>query len=196
MKALDQAGASSGQALANALPIAEAAAGDPGALISLDRPPGRDTLLAQELPAALFGRSGELLQTQSQVLVVDDEPAIRQLIRRMLEPEGYRVEEAGDGTEALRSLKSRPADCVITDICMPGMGGCDLIAALRRIAPLLPVIAITGAADTRSDSFQNFTRTFGVKRVLTKPFSTHQVLEAVRRLAEGSHQSIVNTTDP
>jgi CheY-like chemotaxis protein len=125
-----------------------------GFFFFFDRSAGHDTLLFQDLPVALCGRSGEFLQTPSQVLVVDDEPAIRQLIRRMLEPEGYRIEEAGDGSEALRSLKSQPADCVITDICMPGMGGCDLIASLRRVAPLLPVIAITGAADTRSDSFQ------------------------------------------
>jgi CheY-like chemotaxis protein len=129
------------------------------------------------------------LQYSSQVLVVDDEPAIRKLLRRMLEPEGYRVSEAGDGWEALRALKSQPADCIITDICMPGMGGCDLIAALRKEAPRLPVIAITGVVDIRSDSFQNLTRAYGVKSVLPKPFTTEQLLEAVRQLAEGKSQT-------
>ena len=121
----------------------------------------------------------------SQVLVVDDEPAIRQLLRRILEPEGYRVSEAGDGSEALRKLKAQPADCIITDICMPGMGGCDLIAALRQQSPLLPVIAITGVVDVHSDSFLNLTRAYGVKSVLPKPFTTGQLLEAVRQLGEG-----------
>jgi CheY-like chemotaxis protein len=121
----------------------------------------------------------------SQVLVVDDEPAIRQLLRRMLEPEGYRVSEAGDGSEALRQLKAQPADCIITDICMPGMGGCDLIAALRLQSPRLPVIAITGVVDVRSDSFLNLTRAYGVKRVLPKPFTTAQLLQAVRQVGEG-----------
>ena len=55
----------------------------------------------------------------SQVLVVDDEPAIRQLLRRILEPEGYRVSEAGDGSEALRKLKAQPAGCPITHPCTP-----------------------------------------------------------------------------
>jgi FixJ family two-component response regulator len=64
------------------------------------------------------------------------------------------------------------------------MGGCDLIAALRKEAPRMPVIAITGAVDIRSDSFQNLTRAYGVKRVLPKPFTTQQLLEAVRQLAE------------
>ncbi len=124
----------------------------------------------------------------SQVLVVDDEPAIRHLLRRMLEPEGVQVSEASDGSEALRTLRSQPTDCIITDICMPGMGGCDLIAALRKEAPRLPVIAITGVVDTESDSFRNLTRAYGVRSVLPKPFTTQQLLEALRQLAGRPHQ--------
>ena len=135
-------------------------------------------------------------EASSQVLVVDDDPAVRLLLRRMLEARGYQVVEAGDGSEALRSLRSRPADCIITDICMPGMGGCDLIAALRREAPRIPVIAITGAVDTSSDSFQNLARAFGVKGVLAKPFTARQLLETVQLLAGGEGQPSVSTSEP
>jgi len=84
--------------------------------------------------------SEKTLQT---ALVVDDDPDLRAVLRHILELEGWRVVEAGDGKEALVRAAEAHLDVVITDIEMPGMGGVELAACLRRRRPGIPLLAIT-----------------------------------------------------
>jgi len=65
------------------------------------------------------------------ILVIDDNAAIRELLRLVLEEEGYEVIEAADGAEGLRRYQAEPTDLVITDLEMPGMDGLELLRALR-----------------------------------------------------------------
>ena len=79
------------------------------------------------------------------MLVVDDEPPLRRLIRRGLEAEQFRVEEAGDGESALQLIQSRlvPFDLVLTDLSMPGIDGRQIQATLRRYRPTIAVLCMS-----------------------------------------------------
>jgi len=86
------------------------------------------------------------------VLVIDDESMVRTLVRRMLEPGGCAVVEAGDGESALRFIqRGQPAiDAVLTDLVMPGIDGFDIVTVLARHRPDLPVICMSGFASAQA----------------------------------------------
>ena len=80
----------------------------------------------------------------AQVLVVDDNPALRLVARAMLEAAGHGVAEAGSGAEALDALCGRRADVVLCDLSLPGMDGLQTIRELRALQPGLKVVAMSG----------------------------------------------------
>jgi two-component system, NtrC family, nitrogen regulation response regulator NtrX len=79
-----------------------------------------------------------------QILVVDDEERIRQSLNGILKDEGYEVQEAKDGTQALKQLETDPPDLVLLDIWMPGMDGMEILERMKAQIPNLPVIMISG----------------------------------------------------
>ena len=115
------------------------------------------------------------------ILVVDDEPMVREFAHRLLEADGHRVIEAGSGQEALRTLRQRAAeiDGVLLDLSMPGMDGTDLLSELRTFAPKLPVIVHSGyPAETTSENLA----AWHVAGVLQKPYRAARLSEMVRRV--------------
>lgn len=84
------------------------------------------------------------------ILVVDDEPAARSGLERILGGESYTVVSAADGHQALEHARQQTFDAVITDLRMPGMSGIDLIGELRELEPTLPVIVATAFGDVQS----------------------------------------------
>ncbi|AEV84372.1 response regulator receiver [Actinoplanes sp. SE50] len=80
------------------------------------------------------------------VLVVDDEPDLRFLHRRILSRAGHEVTEAGDGASALEAVRTSPPDLVVTDMMMPVMGGVEFIRRLRAdpATATIPVLAVSG----------------------------------------------------
>ena len=111
------------------------------------------------------------------ILVIDDNAAIRELLRFLLEEEGYEVIEAADGAEGLQRYQAAPADLVITDLQMPGMDGLELLQALRRMVPTPVLMAISGDQEALTQAKRFTPHTFA------KPLPLEQVLEAVRTLA-------------
>lgn len=104
-------------------------------------------LCAEPTPSAPRGRSTVYQRSpRGRILVVDDEEAIRAVVSRMLQAEGYEVLRARDGMEALRELQEvgGAVDLVVTDLVMPGMGGRALGAELARRYPGLPIVWISG----------------------------------------------------
>lgn len=85
------------------------------------------------------------------ILVVDDDPVMRQVLVRRLERLGHTVVEAGNGSEALQTLRAEPVDLVLTDLRMPEMGGTELLEHLQGDSALreIPTIMISGADDSR-----------------------------------------------
>lgn len=113
------------------------------------------------------------------VLVVDDEPAIRRFVARVLDEEGYEVTEAGDGTEALDMIRAGAAnpEIVITDIVMPKMNGVELLQSLSLLRPALPVILMSGYGAAQL-AVRGIATPCGV---LSKPFSGEVLVAEVRR---------------
>ncbi|MCX5735814.1 MAG: sigma-54 dependent transcriptional regulator [candidate division NC10 bacterium] len=118
----------------------------------------------------------------SRILVVDDEPGMRDLLRILLEKEGHEVLTAADGTAGLAQATSHELDLVISDIKMPGLDGVGLLSALRERALTMPVIMVTAYAESDS-AIQAMKQ--GAFDYLTKPFKVDEIRLVIRRaLAE------------
>jgi two-component system response regulator MprA len=118
------------------------------------------------------------------ILVVDDERAVRDSLRRALELEGYRVELAEDGEQALRRLDLEPApDAVILDILMPGADGLEVCRTIRAVGNAVPVLMLTARAeiDSRVEGLDA-----GADDYLPKPFALAELLARLRALLRRS----------
>jgi YesN/AraC family two-component response regulator len=113
------------------------------------------------------------------ILIVDDDEAIRQMLRDMLEREGFDVLDAANGKEALTLFHITHPDLVITNIVMPEKEGLELIRELRKESPDTRIIAISGGGQYGYVDYLEVARTFGAMRTLAKPFARAQLLEAV-----------------
>ncbi|MEO7600319.1 MAG: response regulator [Opitutus sp.] len=114
------------------------------------------------------------------ILVVDDQPIMREVVCQILEDAGHQVRDAGEGQEALRKLSAERFDLVVTDIVMPEMDGIELIGELRRRYPEIRVIAMSGGSERfpLKDGL-GIARRLGAGVTLTKPFLPEQLVEAV-----------------
>jgi excisionase family DNA binding protein len=112
------------------------------------------------------------------VLVVDDEPAIRDLLTKTLALAEYDVESAPDGRTAIERLRIIPYDLLITDLKMPGLDGLSVIREARRLRADIPVIIITGFS-TEASAIEAVN--LGVSGYLTKPFRVPRVLAAAAK---------------
>ncbi|MFM8551433.1 MAG: response regulator [Nitrospiraceae bacterium] len=118
------------------------------------------------------------------ILLVDDEPALRELVRVILMVDGYRVLEAGSGQEALQILESSPTPIhlLLTDVLMPGMDGQELAERARRRDPELNILLISGCPG-KSDTYEWASR-IGLA-FLPKPFSVEDLTRTVRETLDG-----------
>jgi len=112
------------------------------------------------------------------ILIIDDEEAVRALLRFALEAAGYEVTEAVNGREGLALYRRGPTDLVITDIAMPEMNGLDMMLELTRYFLDAKVIAISGEGEEKN--VLDVAKLLGARRTIQKPFSMSQLLNAVR----------------
>jgi DNA-binding response OmpR family regulator len=115
----------------------------------------------------------------AKVLLVEDEPAVREILRRTLVKHGYEVHEADRPEHAFSLFESAAFDLLITDVVMPGMSGAELARQLRERDPALPVLFVSGYPEgvvepARSCAF------------LQKPFGGKELVRAARRLLEAT----------
>jgi two-component system response regulator MprA len=114
------------------------------------------------------------------ILVVDDERAVRESLRRALELEGYEIELAGDGTEALYRLESsEEPDAMILDVLMPGVDGLEVCRRIRSSGSTLPVLMLTARTEVE-DRVSGLDA--GADDYVTKPFALEELLARVRAL--------------
>lgn len=119
------------------------------------------------------------------VLIVDDEPKIRQLIKTVLGRDGYRVEAAGNGTEMFRKLEEHDIDLVLLDVGIPGEDGFSLARKLRKISDV-PIVMLTGRTDV-VDKVVGLE--IGADDYVTKPFHNRELsarIGSVIRRVRGS----------
>jgi len=126
------------------------------------------------------------------ILVVDDERAVRDSLRRALELEGYDVGLAADGGEALQRLEAEPdPDAIILDVLMPGTDGLEVSRTLRRSGSKVPVLMLTARAEV-GDRVAGLDA--GADDYLTKPFALEELLARLRallrRTADGSSEAL------
>jgi|SRR5579871_2395148 len=114
------------------------------------------------------------------VLVVDDEPGFRSLVRDLLESVGYQVLEAADGKQAVEVRRDHRIDILITDLAMPDVDGIELIRTLVQTRRAPQVIAISGAFE---QGVLNAARLLGAQAALTKPIDVDHLLRLVDGLA-------------
>jgi len=126
------------------------------------------------------------------ILVVDDERAVRDSLRRALELEGYEIELAGDGPEALYRIESdSQPDAVILDVLMPGVDGVEVCRRLRAAGNPVPVLMLTArdAVENRVEGLDA-----GADDYVTKPFALEELLARVRallrRATDGSDEKL------
>jgi CheY-like chemotaxis protein len=120
------------------------------------------------------------------ILVVDDELALRNVMRRVLGREGHEVLVAADGAEGARLWRQSAADLVILDIYMPEMDGIELLVQLRTLAPNLPVVIMSGGDQTRRLDLLMDARLLGAHSILAKPFSLDELRKVVATALESS----------
>ncbi|HEY6068677.1 MAG TPA: response regulator transcription factor [Gaiellaceae bacterium] len=132
------------------------------------------------------------------ILVVDDERAVRESLKRALELEGYEIELAGDGQEALLRLAANgetQPDAVILDVLMPGVDGLEVCRRIRRAGNSVPVLMLTArdAVENRVSGLDA-----GADDYVTKPFALEELLARVRALlrrASDASQEILRFAD-
>jgi len=116
------------------------------------------------------------MMAHKNVLVVDDEDTIREVVRRYLEREGFKVQEAADGYEALDSIKADPPDLIVLDLMLPGIDGLTITQHLRQDRQI-PIIMLTAKGEA-SDRIRGLD--LGADDYITKPFSPQEVVSRVR----------------
>src|SRR6266498_5243933 len=129
--------------------------------------------------------------TPLRILVVDDEPAVRESLRRALQLEGYGVELAGDGSEALYRLESREVepDGIVLDVLMPEVDGLEVARRLRRTGSRVPILMLT-ARDEITDRVAGLDA--GADDYVVKPFALAELLARVRALLRRSADEAVD----
>ena len=114
------------------------------------------------------------------ILVVDDDPVMRESVRDILEIENYKVIEAGDGIDGLPIVKKEHIDLVITDILMPQVEGNELVFKLKKFRPDLKVIGMTGGGRLVSvEQVKQLCPDVLFEKILTKPFLREELLAQV-----------------
>ncbi len=115
------------------------------------------------------------------ILVVDDEPALRELIRQMLEIGGYAVQEARDGEEALDMIDEEPPDAVILDVMMPEMDGITVCKTLRanQATVSLPIVMLSGK--TQREAVAEGLAA-GANKYLCKPASFEELMGSLEEV--------------
>jgi two-component system response regulator MprA len=135
---------------------------------------------------------------KSRVLVVDDDKAVRESLRRSLEFNGYDVVMAADGAEALAGIASAAPDIVVMDVMMPRLDGIEATKALRKAGNDLPILVLT-ARDAVGDRVDGLDA--GADDYLTKPFALQELLARLRALlrravpADGAADEVLTFSD-
>jgi two-component system cell cycle sensor histidine kinase/response regulator CckA len=134
-----------------------------------------DTDASRATPSAALPRTPTLL-------IVEDDVVVRTGIETALKRAGYRAISAANGSEAIKHIQRGGLDLIITDLCMPGMDGVELVIHLRKAVPAVPVIAISGTVAVKSEDLLRAAQLLGASFTIQKPFEASQLVDAVRLL--------------
>lgn len=116
------------------------------------------------------------------ILLIEDEPQVRGLLRETLEQEGHEVVECKDGTEGLSHYKKGLIDLVILDVILPEKDGFETLTELRQQDPQANVLAISGGFSPGAVNVLHIAQRLGAREILAKPFELKNFLAVVKKL--------------
>jgi CheY-like chemotaxis protein len=126
------------------------------------------------------------MTTTPDILVIEDDPIMRQALTDWLQAAGYDVRTAADGSAGLAAVKLAVPALVVTDIHMPGASGATIISELKRDYPQVAIIAISGLFNSGHGLDAEAALALGAARALAKPFKRAELLRAVAELLRPS----------
>ena len=129
----------------------------------------------------------------AKVVVIDDDEAVLDSLRVLLEAEGFDVETFERASTFLRRFEGQPPGCVVTDVRMPEMDGLELLQALSARGPLPPVIVITGHGEV---PLAVQAMKLGARDFIEKPFDRADLMRSIRACLTGTAQLAAAATDP
>ena len=122
-----------------------------------------------------------MVDKPKRILIIDDENAIRTIIRLVLARQGYECETAADGREGVETFRNGDFDLVISDIIMPVQDGINTIIALHDARPDVPVIAISGGARKGTMDLLQAAKKVGACETIEKPFEPDLLISTVKK---------------
>ena len=122
----------------------------------------------------------------AQILIIDDEPQIRSMLKLMLERDGHEVAEAPDGVEGIKIYRQNPADLIITDLIMPNKDGIGMIIDLKKEFPKVKIIAMSGGGLNKPEGYLKGAKKLGAACTLTKPIDRDEMLRAIKDALKSS----------
>jgi len=117
------------------------------------------------------------LRPAGRILVVEDDPAVQKVLKRLFETEGFAVEVQSNGRSALDSFQASPPAAIVLDLRLPKLSGSDLCKEIKAHAPTLPIVVLSAASDV---SDKVLLLELGADDYVTKPFSPRELLARVR----------------
>ena len=120
----------------------------------------------------------------SKVLIIEDDPAARRMIGRVLGDAGHEVIDAVDGLDGVRRFRAEAPDLVITDLIMPKQEGIQTITDIRAGGARTPIIAISGGGAGGAELYLSMAEELGADAVLAKPFRPSDLLSLVSELLD------------
>ena len=159
-----------------------------GGEILVESEPGKGSTFAIHLPTGYPVEEPEVEETESvreippaRVLVIDDDPSVQDILRRMLKIRGHEVSVASDGKEGIERFKTDPFDLVFTDLGMPKLSGWEVGRILKSINPRVPVAMITGWG---VELDREKMRESGIDLIISKPFNFERITQIVAEAME------------
>jgi two-component system, chemotaxis family, chemotaxis protein CheY len=122
-------------------------------------------------------------RVRSRVLVVDDDPVIRSTVAELLADEGYDVQQASDGAEALEMVRESPPDAIVLDLMMPVLDGWAFVHQCRALPRCGAVPIVVMSATHRLHETAEQLHALGVRAVVAKPFDVDALIAIVQRYA-------------
>jgi two-component system KDP operon response regulator KdpE len=127
------------------------------------------------------------------VLVTDDDPDLRRVLRKTLDALGFEVAESANGEQAIRTVAARPFDAVLMDVNMPGIGGIDACKKIRKSAPRVQILMLT-VRDREADKVEALDA--GADDYITKPFSIPELAARLRSAVRRSNTTVCDSRTP
>jgi DNA-binding NtrC family response regulator len=120
-------------------------------------------------------------EPMTKILIVEDDASVSELVKSVLEDNGYEVVTVPDAEKAKIAISSGFPDLALVDIILPGQGGMDLILELHSTNPELKIIITSGKIDMTMSPFKVLAYQFGVLSILPKPFTIEELLDSVKK---------------